>query len=100
MKKSKVRLSAVELQDIFLNVLRDFKTELINDLQEINKRKPSVNFDDRPVSTSEVCERWGKSRTTVSRMVKLKLLVPSGKFKRQFLFFTSDVIKMFGQPIM
>lgn len=100
MKKSKVRLSAVELQDIFLNVLRDFKADLISDLKKINESKLSINFDDHPVSTSEVCRRWGKSRTTVSRLVKLKLLVPSGKFKREFLFLTSDIIKAFGQPIL
>jgi hypothetical protein len=93
------RLDVDELIEMFREVLEDFKAELIGELKNADDHALKVNDDDPPVSTSEICKRWGKSRTTLSRLVKAKRLVPSGKYKRQFLFPTSDIIELFGQPM-
>lgn len=94
------RLDIDELMEMFREVLEDFKTELIGELRNADDHALKIKDVDPPVSTSEICKRWGKSRTTLSRLIRAKRLVPSGKYKRQFLFLTSSIIELFGQPAM
>jgi hypothetical protein len=90
-------LTSDEIREIFQEVLEDFKTDLIEELRgEVQKE---VSSKDIPVCTSEVCRRWGRSRTTLSKLIKAKKLAPVGRYKHSFTFRTSDILKLFGIPL-
>jgi hypothetical protein len=90
-------LTADEVREIFQEVLDDFKADLIEELKgEVQKK---VSSEDKPVCTSEVCRRWGRSRTTLSKLIKSKKLTPAGRYKHSFTFRTSDIVRLFGVPV-
>lgn len=89
-------LTADEMRKILQEVLEGFKEELLEELKTLPQELPS---EVPPVTTAEVCRRWGRSRTTVSKLVKYKKLVPIGKYKHSFTFRASDIVKLFGEPI-
>ena len=95
----KAGLNADEMREILQEVLKDFKDDLIQEIKEALKEpEAEINLDDTTVSTNEVCKLWGKSRTTICKLIKSKKLNPSGKYKRQFLFLTTHIIRLFGPP--
>jgi hypothetical protein len=93
-------LRADEIREIFREVLEDFKDELIGELKEsLFKSSKKNQLDDSVVVTSDVCKRWGKSRTTISKLIRTKKLVPVGRYGHSFTFRTSDVVELFGGPV-
>lgn len=90
-------LTADEIRKIFREELEDFKEELLEELGALPQNVPS---EDPPVTTAEVCRRWGRSRTTLSKLIKNKSLVPMGRYKHSFTFKSSDIVKLFGMPIL
>lgn len=92
----RIGVTADEMRKIFQEVLEGFKEELLEELKGLPQELPS---DDPPVTTAEVCKRWGRSRTTLSQLITDKRLVPVGKFKHSFTFRTSDIVKLFGMPV-
>jgi hypothetical protein len=90
-------LTADEIRDIFQEVLEDFKVDLIEELK--GEMQNEISSTDMPVCTSEVCRRWGKSRTTLSKLIKAKKLAPVGRYKHSFTFRTSDIVRLFGEPV-
>ena len=88
-------LTADEIRKIFQEELEGFKEELLEELKGLPQEVPS---EDPPVTTAEVCRRWGRSRTTLSKLIKNKSLVPTGRHKHSFTFRSSDIVKLFGIP--
>ena len=79
------RRSADEIKEILREALDEFKQELVTELKVelLSIEKPP---DDPLVRTSEICLRWGRRRTTVSRLIKEKKLIPVGKYGHSFYF--------------
>jgi hypothetical protein len=90
-------LTADEIREIFQEVLDDFKVDLVEELK--GEAQNEVSSTDTPVCTSEVCSRWGRSRTTLSKLIKARKLVPVGRYKHSFTFRTSDIVRLFGVPV-
>jgi hypothetical protein len=90
-------LTADEVREIFQEVLEDFKVDLIGELK--GEVQNEVSLADTPVCTSEVCRRWGRSRTTLSKLIKAKKLTPAGRYKHSFTFRTSEIVRLFGEPV-
>jgi hypothetical protein len=93
-------LRADEIREIFREVLGSFKDELIEELKEsFFESTGKTQADDSVVVTSDVCKRWGKSRTTISKLIRTKKLIPVGRYGHSFTFMTSDVVGLFGAPV-
>jgi hypothetical protein len=90
-------LTADEIREIFQEVLEDFKEDLIEELKKESQKE--IPPEDLPLCTSEVCRRWGRSRTTLSKLIKAKKLFPVGRYKHSFTFKTSDIVRLFGVPV-
>jgi hypothetical protein len=52
------------------------------------------------VTTAEVCRRWGRSRSTLCRLVRDGKLTPVGKYRQSFTFRLGDVTCLFGPPVL
>ena len=93
-------LTVEQIKEMLRDVLEGFKDELIEELREgiTQPVKPVPN--DPLVRTAEVCLRWGRSRTTISKLVKAKKLVPAGRYGHSFTFRTSELVKLFGKPVV
>lgn len=52
------------------------------------------------VTTAEVCRRWGRSRSTLCRLVRDGKLIPVGKYRQSFTFKLGDVTSLFGPPVL
>ncbi|MBT1697158.1 helix-turn-helix domain-containing protein [Fulvivirgaceae bacterium PWU4] len=89
-------LSADEIRKIFREELEDFKDELLEELAVLSQNVPP---EDPPVTTAEVCRRWGRSRTTLSKLIRSQKLAPIGKYKHSFTFRASDIVRLFGMPV-
>jgi predicted DNA-binding transcriptional regulator AlpA len=92
-------LTVEQIKEMLREMLEDFKDDLIEEFREGIMQpvvKPEPN--DPLVRTAEVCLRWGRSRTTISKLVKAKKLVPAGRYGHSFTFRTSDVVGLFGRP--
>jgi hypothetical protein len=94
------RIKGDEIREIFRDVLGGFKDELIEELKEsLFNSSGKIQSDGSVVRTSEVCKRWGKSRTTLSKLIRTKKLIPVGRYGHSFTFRTSDVVELFGGPL-
>lgn len=92
-------LSEDDIREIIREELGEFKADLIKEMRSSKPPKiKEVHKEPSPVSTSEVCRRWGKSRTTLCKLVRDGELIPTGKFKREYLYRVSDVVDLFGEP--
>jgi hypothetical protein len=69
----------------------------IQGLKAILLKGPS--YQNRPVTTSEVSKRWGKSRTTLIKLKKEGKIVPIGRYGKEFIFEPSDIIAVLGNPL-
>jgi Helix-turn-helix domain len=97
----RTRLTVDEIKEIFRDVLEDFKGILLEDLkQNFLEASEPVPAHDLLVRTSDVCKRWGRSRTTLSKLIRAKKLIPAGKYGRSFTFRTSDIEKLFGRSVL
>jgi hypothetical protein len=89
----KSELTVEQIKEMLREVLEDFKDELIEELREgITQPVAEPESNDPLVRTAEVCLRWGRSRTTISKLVKAKKLVPAGRYGHSFTFRTSEVV--------
>ncbi|MBN8653925.1 MAG: helix-turn-helix domain-containing protein [Cytophagales bacterium] len=97
----RTKLTVDEIKEIFFDVLEDFKKALIEELkQEVLQSLKVVQADDPIVRTSDVCRRWGRSRTTLSKLIRAKKLTPAGKYGRSFTFRTSDIERLLGRSVL
>lgn len=97
----RTKLTVDEIKEIFFDVLEDFKKALIEELkQEVLQSLKVVQMDDPIVRTSDVCKRWGRSRTTLSKLIRAKKLTPAGKYGRSFTFRTSDIERLLGRSVL
>ena len=92
-------LTVEQIKEMLREVLEDFKDELIEELREGITRPVKPEPNDPLVRTAEVCLRWGHSRTTISKLVKAKKLVPAGRYGHSFTFRTSEVVGLFGRAV-
>jgi hypothetical protein len=92
-------LTVEQIKDLLREVLEDFKDELIQELREGITQPVKSEPNDPLVRTAEVCLRWGRSRTTISKLVKARKLVPAGRYGHSFTFRTSEVVGLFGKPL-
>lgn len=58
--------------------------------------QPPISYE--LVSTQEVMRRWKRSRTTIIKQCKEGRLNPAGKRGREFLFASTELVKVFGMP--
>lgn len=97
----RTKLTKDEIKEIFRDVLEDFRETLIEELkQNLQESAKELKSNDPLVRTAEVCQRWGRSRTTISKMIRAKKLTPAGKYGRSFTFRTSDIKKLFGESVL
>jgi predicted DNA-binding transcriptional regulator AlpA len=97
----RTRLTADEIKKIFRDVLEDFRNTLIEELkQNFLETAREIRTNDPVVRTAEVCKRWGRSRTTLSKLIRAKKLSPAGKYGRSFTFRTSDIERLFGRSVL
>jgi predicted DNA-binding transcriptional regulator AlpA len=97
----RTKLTVDEIKEIFFDVLEDFKKALIEELkQEVLQSLKVVQTDDPIVRTSDVCKRWGRSRSTLSKLIRAKKLTPAGKYGRSFTFRTSDIERLLGRSVL
>jgi predicted DNA-binding transcriptional regulator AlpA len=97
----RTKLTVDEIKEIFFDVLEDFKKTLIEELkQDVLQSLKVVRADDPIVRTSDVCRRWGRSRTTLSKLIRAKKLTPAGKYGRSFTFRTSDIERLLGRSVL
>jgi predicted DNA-binding transcriptional regulator AlpA len=93
-------IKADEIREIFREVLEDFKYELLEELkEELFESSAETQSNASLVRTSEVCKRWGRSRTTLSKLIREKKLRPAGRYGHSFTFRTSDIVALFGEPV-
>jgi len=93
-------IKADEIREIFREVLEEFKYELIEELkEELFDSSRETQSNASLVRTSEVCKRWGRSRTTLSKLIREKKLTPAGRYGHSFTFRASDVVALFGGPV-
>jgi excisionase family DNA binding protein len=87
----------IEMRKLVHEALSDFKTSI---LAELDTRFREINTNSKDMyaylTTEEVCRRWGRSRTTLSQLIKQKKLSPSGKYGRSYVFRQEDIIQLFG----
>lgn len=96
----RTRLSADDIRKIFKEVLEDFKENLLKGLRdEAKMSSQDLVPDNQLIPTSEVCRRWGRSRTILSKLIRTKKLTPIGKYGHSFTFRTSDIVGLFGKPV-
>ena len=97
----RTKLTVDEIKEIFFDVLEDFKKALIEELkQEVLQSLKVVQADDPIVRALDVCRRWGRSRTTLSKLIRAKKLTPAGKYGRSFTFRTSDIERLLGRSVL
>jgi hypothetical protein len=97
---ARTRLTADDIREVLYEVLEDFKEELLKELRsDIRMSSQDLVPDNQPIPTSEVCRRWGRSRTVLSKLIRTKRLAPVGKFGHSFTFKTSDIVRLFGKPV-
>jgi len=92
-------LTVEQIKEMLREVLEDFKDELVEELREVLTQPVKPERNDPLVRTGEVCLRWGRSRTTISKLVKAKKLVPAGRYGHSFTFRTSDLVGLFGRAV-
>jgi len=92
-------LTVEQIKEMLREVLEDFKEDLIEELREGVTQPVKPERNDPLVRTAEVCLRWGRSRTTISKLVKARKLVPAGRYGHSFTFRTSDVVGLFGRAV-
>ena len=87
----------IEMRKVVYEALLDFKKSI---LAELDTRFRAINTNSKDkyayLTTEEVCRRWGRSRTTLSQLIKQKKLSPSGKYGRSYVFRQEDIIQLFG----
>lgn len=55
---------------------------------------------DQLVTTAEACRRWGRSRSTLCRLVRERRLVPTGKYRQSFTYRAADITALFGPSVL
>lgn len=95
----KSELTVEQIKEMLREVLEDFKDELIQELREGMTQPVKLESNNLLVRRAEVCLRWGCSRTTISKLVKAKRLVPAGRYGHSFTFRTSEVVGLFGRAV-
>jgi hypothetical protein len=88
-------MQALDLVGI-TNALNRLSDE-IQGLKAILLKGPS--YQNRPVTTSEVSKRWGKSRTTLIKLKKEGKIMPIGRYGKEFIYEPSDIIAVLGTPL-
>jgi predicted DNA-binding transcriptional regulator AlpA len=97
----RTKLTVDEIKEILNTVLNDFKKTLIDEVRENMFQSMKLSQADDPLlRTLDVCKRWGRSRTTLSKMIRDRKLTPAGKYGRSFTFRTSDIEKLFGRSVL
>ena len=89
----------IEMRKVVHEALSDFKKSMLAEL-DTRLREMDISGKDNYalLTTEEVCRRWGRSRTTITQLIKQNKLSPTGKYRRSYTFYTSDIENLFGKP--
>jgi len=87
-----------KFEELLMEKLRIVKEEIIKEIK-CNRLNTDDCIYESILTTAEVKRQWGCSRTTLNKMMKEKKIAPVGKHGRSFKFRSSELIKVFGEPI-
>jgi hypothetical protein len=100
-----IKIILGELKAIIREVVSEELTVFREEIFRMQANKEDIRGAERGgadqlVTTAEVCRRWGRSRSTLCRLVRERRLVPTGKFRQSFTFKVADIASLFGPPVL